>query len=272
MSLSAVSWALQQQVTPATAKLLLIVLANHSDADNKASPSIDRLEWDCCVSRQTILNATERLINAGLIGTEKRTGGTGGGSETLLYCLKTNDSLNYIPPKPRKVIQKVNNSGGKFRKPTPTEVQEYAKTINFLLDGNDFCDFYESKGWKIGKTPMKSWEAAVRTWKKRHQNEPRKRDFASNLFGDGEMDLGKASGAIWEQVDKSMAGFQDDAYSASGMGLSLEQIPAWTDQASGSRLDGGMAPDTPGTGRAMQASPSEPEDVFLAQTKEPGRS
>ena len=53
-----------------------------------------------------------------------------------------------------------------MKKPTPQEVEEYAKSIDFGLDGEAFCDFYMSKGWLIGKSPMKNWEAAVRTWKR----------------------------------------------------------------------------------------------------------
>ena len=55
----------------------------------------------------------------------------------------------------------------KFQKPMPKEVTEYADSIDFALDGEAFCDFYESKGWKIGSAPMKNWQAAVRTWKRR---------------------------------------------------------------------------------------------------------
>ena len=54
----------------------------------------------------------------------------------------------------------------RFTKPTPQEVTSYARDIGFKLDGQAFCDFYESKGWKVGKTPMKCWRAAVRTWKR----------------------------------------------------------------------------------------------------------
>jgi len=54
----------------------------------------------------------------------------------------------------------------RFIKPTPQEVTEYAKSIEYILDGEAFCDFYESKGWVVGKSPMKSWPAAVRTWKR----------------------------------------------------------------------------------------------------------
>lgn len=52
-----------------------------------------------------------------------------------------------------------------FTKPAPQEVADYAKSIGFELDGQKFCDYYESKGWVIGKSPMKDWKACVRTWK-----------------------------------------------------------------------------------------------------------
>lgn len=54
-----------------------------------------------------------------------------------------------------------------FVKPSPLEVSEYGKSIEFELDGQAFCDSYEAKGWLIGKTPMRDWRAAVRTWKRR---------------------------------------------------------------------------------------------------------
>ncbi len=55
----------------------------------------------------------------------------------------------------------------RFQKPTAAEVTEYAASIDFHLDGEVFVDFYEQKGWMVGKSPMKNWQAAVRTWKRR---------------------------------------------------------------------------------------------------------
>ena len=55
----------------------------------------------------------------------------------------------------------------KFQKPTADQVTEYGKQIGFKLDGQAFCDSYEAKGWLIGKTPMKDWQASVRTWRRR---------------------------------------------------------------------------------------------------------
>ena len=34
------------------------------------------------------------------------------------------------------------------------------------MNAQQFFDYYESKGWKVGKSPMKDWKASVRTWEK----------------------------------------------------------------------------------------------------------
>lgn len=52
----------------------------------------------------------------------------------------------------------------RFVKPTPSEVQAYCDERGNGISGEAFCNFYESKGWLIGKSPMKDWKAAVRTW------------------------------------------------------------------------------------------------------------
>jgi hypothetical protein len=53
--------------------------------------------------------------------------------------------------------------------PSVGEVAEYMKTLpgtsrDVLLTAQDFVDYYESCGWKIGSKPMKSWTAAARRW------------------------------------------------------------------------------------------------------------
>lgn len=55
----------------------------------------------------------------------------------------------------------------KFVKPTVDEVRAYCKERKNTVNPETFCDFYESKGWKIGKDPMRDWKAAVRTWERR---------------------------------------------------------------------------------------------------------
>lgn len=62
----------------------------------------------------------------------------------------------------------------KFQKPTPQEVLEYAKDKHGFTENqakmfaDKFWNFYESKGWLVGKSPMKNWKSAVSgTWKEK---------------------------------------------------------------------------------------------------------
>ncbi len=51
--------------------------------------------------------------------------------------------------------------------PLPEAVKRYAKHIDFPeINEEEFMDYYETRGWKIGRVPMKNWQAAVRTWKR----------------------------------------------------------------------------------------------------------
>ena len=53
-----------------------------------------------------------------------------------------------------------------FKKPTLEEVKAYCEERKNNVDPELFIDFYESKGWKVGKDSMKDWKACVRTWEK----------------------------------------------------------------------------------------------------------
>ena len=58
----------------------------------------------------------------------------------------------------------------KFIKPTIEEIKSYCTERNNRIDANYFFDYYESNGWKRGKTPIKDWKAAVRTWERKNFN------------------------------------------------------------------------------------------------------
>ena len=55
---------------------------------------------------------------------------------------------------------------GKFTPPTLEEVKTYCLERDNGIDPEAFIDYYESKGWMVGKNKMKDWKAAVRTWEK----------------------------------------------------------------------------------------------------------
>jgi len=51
-----------------------------------------------------------------------------------------------------------------FRPPTADEVKAYCQEQGICIDAQAFVDFYESKGWMVGKNKMKDWKAAARNW------------------------------------------------------------------------------------------------------------
>ena len=68
---------------------------------------------------------------------------------------KINENIN---------IQYKNNNI--FKKPTIEEVRNYCNERKNSVNSNNFIDFYESKGWMIGKNKMKDWKAAIRNWER----------------------------------------------------------------------------------------------------------
>ena len=67
----------------------------------------------------------------------------------------------------RPVEPKANSSSSSsesFSKPQLAELGEYGATLDKSFDAGRFFDHYESNGWKVGKTSMKNWKAAVRNW------------------------------------------------------------------------------------------------------------
>ena len=54
----------------------------------------------------------------------------------------------------------------RFVKPTIEEIDAYVKEKGYHIDAESFFNFYESKGWVVGKSPMKNWKSACGTWEK----------------------------------------------------------------------------------------------------------
>lgn len=69
--------------------------------------------------------------------------------------------------KERKEIKKEKNS----IPPSLEMVKKYCEERNNGIDPYRFIDHYTSKGWVIGKSKMKDWQAAVRTWEKSNKKD-----------------------------------------------------------------------------------------------------
>ena len=70
----------------------------------------------------------------------------------------------------------------KFIIPTVEEIKIYCSERKNGIDAQHFFDFYESKGWMIGKNKMKNWKSAVGTWERRNsENAPPKKETTYDI-------------------------------------------------------------------------------------------
>jgi DNA-binding transcriptional ArsR family regulator len=142
------------------------------------------------VSKQSISSWIGQLRDSGYIAVQLEY--KEGTKEILNRYIRILDDpiqniLNTPPKKLDEGIQEnlivnntVNNTSnttsnkGRFTPPTLDEVIEQCNRTGANIDPQGFIDFYESKGWMIGKNKMKCWKAAIRTWsrKERERKQP----------------------------------------------------------------------------------------------------
>ena len=80
----------------------------------------------------------------------------------------TNEENSAIEPqpeeKPAQEIQPEKPKRKNFVKPAVEEIAAYCKEKKYNVNAQQFFNYYESNGWKIGRNAMKSWQAAVQNW------------------------------------------------------------------------------------------------------------
>jgi len=90
--------------------------------------------------------------------------------EQVLQILNNLSDKNQTTINKNKEIKITNKY---FKKPKEIEVKIYCIERQNNVDYESFYDFYESKGWMVGKSKMKDWKAAVRNWERGVQKKPR---------------------------------------------------------------------------------------------------
>jgi len=73
--------------------------------------------------------------------------------------------------KDKEELKKVKEKRKVFSPPSVEEVQGYISEKGYNVNANNFVDFYESKGWMVGRNKMKAWKAAVRNWATRNKTD-----------------------------------------------------------------------------------------------------
>lgn len=81
----------------------------------------------------------------------------------------TNEQLTDMVIELGQRVKQLESKGKRnvFKPPLKEEVFQYMSERGYMfanVECDKFVDFYESKGWMVGKTKMKDWKASVRQW------------------------------------------------------------------------------------------------------------
>lgn len=100
--------------------------------------------------KSNFINISEKRIKSG------KAGGKANAKQMPSKC-------QYIR-EDKKREEKIIKDKNIFIIPSIQEIKNYCIERKNNVDAEKFFNFYESKGWLIGKNKMKDWRAAVRTW------------------------------------------------------------------------------------------------------------
>lgn len=165
---------------------------------------LDEIAKSLHLGRDTIQKYIKELISAGWIekGEQQNENGKFGAVEYVLKAFKStptvveknrygkiplqnNSSIN-TPINNISTINSPDNteresiSKTRFQKPKIDEIEAYIKEKKMHFDASQFYDHYESNGWMVGRTHMKDWKAACRTWESKRKDMPVKESDETN--------------------------------------------------------------------------------------------
>lgn len=154
-----------------------------------------------------LIDKRERLSKSGKAGAESRwqTDGNPMANDSKPMAIDSNSMANGWQtdgnpmPKEESRKKKVESRKEIYRRFTPPsveQVREYVAEKGYKVDPESFVDFYESKGWMVGKNKMKDWKASVRTWARSQRQE----STAKGKKPSGKFDNFGSSGTDWDAV------------------------------------------------------------------------
>ena len=194
---------------------------NNNMKKNFFTTTIAVLMDDTSLSEFKIKNAINKLYKMNIIDVVVK-------KNDIDVKIMHDNIFPHINMKNKSVEKKKNQSRTKmpnkrFKKPTKKALSNYFKELGSSQEESEIMfDYYESKGWKVGKSPMKCWKSASRNWVRR---ENKKTDFPNyydksfeSKICDDPLKLSKyhnhlknigwestyspSSGSIWKQIKK----------------------------------------------------------------------
>jgi len=174
---------LEDKFTRAMAWIDLLMLANHEPravrirgikitiGRGQTAFSIENLSKRWQRNRKTVMRWLKEFEDAEMVDTKRD-------NLTTLISIRNYDRYqdeedtkadtkrDTIKNVKKKNKEYVLGGNGRFVPPKPSEIKLYCIERNNGVDHDKFHNFYESKGWMVGKNKMKCWKSAVRGWEK----------------------------------------------------------------------------------------------------------
>ncbi len=208
--------------------LVLLALADWANDEGRCWPAIERLAKKSRCSLRSAQDTIRGLVESGKLEVDYQAGPKGvniyivypseqnkaqigGGAEfaggvqlaaekvyekpykiPAQICTQTIMNRQEPPGTRKEKLKKRKISDIPFKKPTQEEVRSYMLEIHMDDVSEEFIEYYEAKGWMIGKKPMENWKLSVQTWKRnRKQTQQFQNPRANNdihLFSEEEIE------------------------------------------------------------------------------------
>ena len=166
-------------------KILLMEIDSFTAKDRECYISNEYIAELLGVSVSWASKCLSHLLELGLVRVVKFDGRKRYVESTIQFKADLNESSmqdgTKVPHTDNNEYININNNSlykkgsSRFQKPTIEEIRQYCLEKGYNVDAEQFFNFYESKGWVVGKSPMKNWRAAVSTWNKREKEVPRRK-------------------------------------------------------------------------------------------------
>ena len=166
-------------------KILLMEIDSFTAKDRECYISNEYIAELLGVSVSWASKCLSHLLELGLVRVVKFDGRKRYVESTIQFKADLNESSMQdgikVPHTDNNEYININNNSlykkgsSRFQKPTIEEIRQYCLEKGYNVDAEQFFNFYESKGWVVGKSPMKNWRAAVSTWNKREKEIPRRK-------------------------------------------------------------------------------------------------
>ena len=166
-------------------KILLMEIDSFTAKDRECYISNEYIAELLGVSVSWASKCLSHLLELGLVRVVKFDGRKRYVESTIQFKADLNESSmqdgTFVPHTDNNEYININNDSlykkgsSRFQKPTIEEIRQYCLEKGYNVDAEQFFNFYESKGWVVGKSPMKNWRAAVCTWNKREKEVPQRK-------------------------------------------------------------------------------------------------